>query len=209
MSASATFRAIILGAPASGKGTISERIVRDFKLKHLSGGDLLRTQIARKTDVGLKAKSYMEKGQLVPDDVISKLIIENLKELRSHHWLLDGFPRTKYQAEYLSKHESINVVLALEVPTEEIVQRIAGRWTHIASGRVYNTSFNPPKIHGKDDLTGEALVQRDDDKPETVRKRLQAYETNIGPIMDFYKNAGLLVKFQGRYTNEIWPQVHK
>ncbi|XP_046450676.1 GTP:AMP phosphotransferase AK3, mitochondrial-like [Daphnia pulex] len=202
------FRAIILGAPASGKGTISSRIVRDFKLKHLSGGDLLRSQIGAKTEVGLMAKTFMDKGSLVPDDVMSALIINELALLKQHSWLLDGFPRTLKQAETLNQKEHVDVVISLDVPEEEIVQRVAGRWTHIASGRVYNTEFNPPKVPGIDDVTGEKLIQRDDDKPEAVRQRLQTYEANIKPILEFYDGHGILKLFKGRFTNEIWPKVH-
>lgn len=203
------FRAIILGAPASGKGTISSRIVRDFKMKHLSGGDLLRSQISAKTDVGLLAKTFMDKGSLVPDDVMSTLIINELALIKQHSWLLDGFPRTLKQAEILHQQEHADVVISLDVPEKEIVQRVAGRWTHISSGRVYNTEFNPPKVPGVDDVTGEKLIQREDDKPEAVRKRLQTYEANIKPILDYYNHHGVLKLFEGRFTNEIWPKVHE
>merc|ERR1712116_93716 len=154
---SPVIRAIILGAPASGKGTISSRIVRDFKMKHLSGGDLLRSQIKAKTHLGLQAKQYVDAGNLVPDDVISTLIVHELKLMKEDSWLLDGFPRTLNQAKY---------------------------------------------------LTGEPLVQREDDRPEAVRKRLQSYHSNILPILDFYDNRGKLQLFKGRFTNEIWPSVH-
>merc|ERR1711973_635871 len=159
---SPVIRAIILGAPASGKGTISSRIVRDFKMKHLSGGDLLRSQIKAKTHLGLQAKQYVDAGNLVPDDVISTLIVHELKLMKEDSWLLDGFPRT----------------------------------------------LNQPKVAGVDDLTGEPLVQREDDRPEAVRKRLQSYHSNILPILDFYDNRGKLQLFKGRFTNEIWPSVH-
>lgn len=203
------FRAIILGAPASGKGTISSRIVRDFKMKHLSGGDLLRSQITAGTKVGLVAKTFMDKGHLVPDDVISALIVNELKGMKEHSWLLDGFPRTLKQAETLHTEEKVDAVISLDVPEDEIVQRVAGRWTHLPSGRVYNTEFNPPKNPGKDDITGEPLIQRDDDKPETVRKRLQSYAANVQPILDFYDSHGILRIFKGRFTNEIWPHVQQ
>lgn len=206
--AAKTFRAIILGAPASGKGTISSRIVRDFQMKHLSGGDLLRAQISSKTEVGLLAKTFMDKGTLVPDDVISKLIINELKNLKACNWLLDGFPRTLQQAKTLHIEENVNVVISLDVPAEEIIQRVAGRLTHLPSGRVYNLDFNPPKNPGKDDITGENLVIRDDDRPEAVRQRLETYDANIKPILEFYDKQGVLKLFQGKFTNEIWPKVH-
>lgn len=206
---SSVIKAIILGAPASGKGTISSRIVRDFKMNHLSGGDLLRSQITAKTTVGLEAKKYMDAGNLVPDQLISTLILNELKLMKDQNWLLDGFPRTLNQAECLSKDENITVVISLNVPDDEIVQRVQGRLTHLSSGRVYNTNFNPPKIPGIDDVTGEPLIQRDDDTPEAVRKRLQTYHSNVSPILDFYDKQGILKQFEGRFTDEIWPLVHK
>merc|ERR1712136_358861 len=182
---SPVIRAIILGAPASGKGTISSRIVRDFKMKHLSGGDLLRSQISAKTDLGLRAKQFVDAGSLVPDDVMSTLIVHELKLMKEDSWLLDGFPRTLNQAKYLTAEQDVTVVISLDVPDDEIVQRVQGRLTHLPSGRVYNTDFNPPKVAGIDDVTGEPLIQREDDK------------------------RGKLQQFKGRFTNEIWPSVEQ
>jgi len=206
---SPVIRAIILGAPASGKGTISSRIVRDFKMKHLSGGDLLRSQISAKTDLGLRAKQFVDAGSLVPDDVMSTLIVHELKLMKEDSWLLDGFPRTLNQAKYLTAEQDVTVVISLDVPDDEIVQRVQGRLTHLPSGRVYNTDFNPPKVAGIDDVTGEPLIQREDDKPEAVRQRLQSYHSNILPILDFYDKRGKLQQFKGRFTNEIWPSVEQ
>lgn len=203
------FRMVILGAPGSGKGTISSRIVRDFGLKHLSSGDLLRAQILKKTEIGLAAQSYMKNGQLVPDDVMVKLISTELSGLNSSPWLLDGFPRTRPQAEALHNNQKLDLVLSLEVPDDVIVDRIKGRWTHLASGRIYHTEFNPPKVPGKDDVTGEPLVQREDDKPESVRHRLEVYATNTKPLKKFYEDLGILQVFHGTESNEIWPRVHK
>ncbi|KAK7079639.1 GTP:AMP phosphotransferase ak3, mitochondrial, partial [Halocaridina rubra] len=143
---SKVFKMIILGAPGSGKGTISSRIVRDFGLKHLSSGDLLRSQIISKTDLGLKAQTYMKDGKLVPDDVMVKLISSELAKINIPTWLLDGFPRTQPQAEALTQHERLDLVLSLEVPHEIIIDRLKCRWTHLPSGRIYNTDFNPPKV---------------------------------------------------------------
>ncbi|MCL4123170.1 UNVERIFIED_CONTAM: hypothetical protein GTU68_016569, partial [Idotea baltica] len=159
------FRMVILGAPGSGKGTISNRIIRDFALKHLSVGDVLRSHVANRSFVGLEAEKYMKSGQLVPDNVMLKLITSELARLQATPWLLDGFPRTLSQAQMLSEHTKMDLVLSLDVPSQVIIDRIKDRWIHEPSGRVYNTLFNPPKTQGKDDLTGESLKQRPDDAP--------------------------------------------
>lgn len=203
------FKMVILGAPGSGKGTISSRILRDFGLKHLSSGDILRSQVLKKTDLGQAAEKYMKSGKLVPDETMVKLISSELSGINTSPWLLDGFPRTRPQAEALNQHEKLDLVLSLEVPDEVIIERIKGRWTHLPSGRIYHTEFNPPKVPGKDDVTGEALVQREDDKAESVRKRLELYAANTGPLKAFYKELGLLECFHGTESNEIWPRVHK
>uniref|UniRef100_A0A8C6Y2E1 Adenylate kinase 3 n=1 Tax=Naja naja TaxID=35670 RepID=A0A8C6Y2E1_NAJNA len=170
----ALMRALIMGAPGSGKGTVSSRIVQHFALKHLSSGDILRENMNKKTEIGILAKSYIEK-QLIPDDVMTQLMLSELKTLDQNHVLLDGFPRTVPQAESLDKVLPIDTVIVLDVPFETIKQRLTARWIHPASGRVYNLEFNPPKVSGHDDHTGEPLVQRDDDKPETIMKRLKSY----------------------------------
>lgn len=202
-------KAIIIGAPGSGKGTISSRIVKDFGMKHLSSGDMLRGQILQKTEAGLNAKKYTDKGDLVPDEIMVKLILNEIHSLGNVSWLLDGFPRTVAQAIDLHKSEPVNMVISLNVPFEVIIDRIKGRWTHLPSGRVYNTEFNPPKTPGIDDVTGEPLVQRDDDKPETVRQRLETYNRQTKPVLEYYKNMHLLTEFKGKYTNEIWPRVRE
>ncbi|KAG0715142.1 GTP:AMP phosphotransferase AK3, mitochondrial [Chionoecetes opilio] len=203
------FKMVILGAPGSGKGTISSRILRDFGLKHLSSGDILRSQVLKKTDVGQMAEKYMKSGKLVPDETMVKLISSELAGMNTSAWLLDGFPRTRAQAEALSQHEKLDLVLSLEVPDEVIIERIKGRWTHLTSGRIYHTEFNPPKEPGKDDLTGEPLVQREDDKAESVRRRLELYAANTGPLKALYQELGILENFHGTESNEIWPRVHK
>ncbi|XP_052256010.1 GTP:AMP phosphotransferase AK3, mitochondrial-like isoform X2 [Dreissena polymorpha] len=199
-------RAIIMGPPGSGKGTISTRIVKDFAIKHLSSGDILRSQILNKT--GVSAKKYIDEGTLVPDKVMVDLIIGELKPLQQN-WLLDGFPRTVPQAEALYNQEPVDVVMNLNIPDEIIINRIKGRWTHAPSGRIYHTEFNPPKVPGVDDVTGEPLIQRDDDKEETVQRRLAAYWKLTKPVLDFYRDHGILMEFKGKYSNEIWPHVHK
>lgn len=202
------FRAVIMGPPGSGKGTVSDRIVKHFALKHLSSGDLLRVNIQKKTDIGILAKSYIEQGQLVPDDVITRLVVLELNNFGDHNWLLDGFPRTVPQAHALDKAHQINTVIDLNVPFQTIKDRLTARWIHPGSGRVYNTEFSPPKVSGIDDLTGEPLIQREDDKPETVTKRLNAYEALTKPVLEYYKNKGVLETFSGTETNKIWPHVH-
>ncbi|XP_078531838.1 GTP:AMP phosphotransferase AK3, mitochondrial [Lissotriton helveticus] len=202
------FRAVIMGPPGSGKGTVSDRILKHFGLKHLSSGDLLRTNMQRRTEFGLIAKTFIAQGQLVPDDVITRLILHELKDLDQYPWLLDGFPRTVPQAEALDKVHQIDSVIDLNVPFDTIKQRLTARWIHPASGRVYNTEFSPPKVAGIDDLTGEPLVQRDDDKPETVMKRLKAYEVLTRPVLNYYRDKGVLETFSGTETNKIWPHVY-
>lgn len=203
------FRMVILGAPGSGKGTISSRIVRDFGLKHLSSGDLLRSQVLNKTGLGVAAQEYMKAGKLVPDDVMVNLIASELAALKTASWLLDGFPRSRPQAEALHKQEKLDLVLSLEVPHEVIIDRIKGRWTHLPSGRIYHTEFNPPKVSGVDDVTGEALIQREDDKPEFVKQRLEEYTSITDPLKGFYDDLEILQVFHGTESNEIWPRVHK
>ncbi|XP_054764567.2 GTP:AMP phosphotransferase AK3, mitochondrial-like [Lytechinus pictus] len=199
-------RALIMGPPGSGKGTMSSRIAKEFKLTHLSSGDLLRSQIQRQTAVGVLAKQYIDKGSLVPDDVMVKLITHELNGLPPN-WLLDGFPRTVSQADALSKNQTLDAVLNLDVPFDVIVQRLEWRWIHPGSDRVYNLDWNPPEVPFKDDVTGEDLIQRDDDKPETVRARLEAYEQLTKPVLEFYKSKGILTEFHGTETNQIWPHV--
>jgi len=202
-------RAIIMGPPGSGKGTISERIVKDFGLAHLSSGDMLRNNILRGTDVGLEAKKYIDTGSLVPDEVMLELIGDELEKLKDSSWLLDGFPRTVPQAEALFKLEPVETVINMNIPFEVIINRIKGRRVHPASGRVYHLEFNPPKVPNKDDVTGEALILREDDKEETVLARLRHYQNLTEPVLEFYRNKGILEQFTGKYSNEIWPHVHK
>lgn len=206
------FRAVIMGAPASGKGTISARICSHFKLHHLACGDILRQNIQLKTPLGEEAQKYISVGKLVPDELVIKCILDKIKEIPSpseNTWLLDGFPRTIEQADKLADAEQLDAVLNLVVPHDVIIDRVKGRWVHLASGRVYNTDFNKPKVPFKDDVTGEPLVQRDDDKPETVKKRLEIYENFSKPLIEYYAKKKLLVEFEGRTSNEIWPKVQE
>lgn len=201
------FRAVILGPPASGKGTISSRIVKTFNLSHVSSGDALRLNIKNKTALGLEAQKYINAGKFVPDPLMVQFILKELKVVGDHPWLLDGFPRTLVQAESLWKEEQLDIALNLNVPFEVIVERAKSRWIHLGSGRVYNNDFNAPKIPGKDDITGEDLIQREDDKPDVVLKRLKDYEKLTQPVIDYYREMNILREFSGRTSDEIWPQV--
>lgn len=201
--------ALIVGAPGSGKGTISNWIVRDFGLKHVSSGDLLRVHIKDGTPLGKEAKQYIDVGTLVPDQTMVNLISSELKKLANIPWLLDGFPRTQDQARALQSETPVNVVINLDVPFETIIMRIKDRWVHPGSGRIYNTLFNPPKVEGKDDDTGEDLIQREDDKPEAVLKRLEVFSAQTKPVLEFYRQMGVCKDFHGTESKKIWPHVEK
>ena len=200
-------RMLILGAPGSGKGTIASRIVQSFGLLHLSSGDLIRAQIAKASEFGGEAERFVNQGHLVPDELVVKLVLSELEGNRERSWLLDGFPQTIQQARELDKHYDLTSVLHLNVPAEEILRRVAERWIHPGSGRVYHLSYNPPKIPGRDDVTGEPLVQREDDKREIVLQRLRGYEAVTTPLMDNYNQRKLLVTFTGIESDVIWPEV--
>lgn len=202
-------KAVILGAPASGKGTISSRIVKKYNIEHVSSGDKLRDHIEKQTDLGKEVKKFLNEGKLVPDNVMITFMMTELQKVSSKPWLLDGFPRTVQQAEALWKVQPVDIVLNLVVPFEVIIDRVKSRWVHLPSGRVYNIGFNTPKVEGKDDETGEDLVQRPDDKPEAVRKRLEIYDSITRPVIEFYKKKGILNEFEGRTSDEIWPKVTK
>ncbi|CAH0396160.1 unnamed protein product [Bemisia tabaci] len=202
------FRSLVLGAPGSGKGTISSRIVKSFDLTHISSGDIFRHHIANKTEVGKQIESILKSGSLVPDDLTLKVITQELQKHSQKNWLLDGFPRTKVQAIELNKTTPIDLVINLVVPFDIIIDRLSKRWIHAPSGRVYNLDFNPPKEPGLDDVTGEKLTQRSDDTPESVRKRLEIYTDKTKPVSDYYRELGVLMDFEGNTSDEIWPHVH-
>lgn len=203
------FRAALMGAPLSGKGTISKLIVDKFQLFHISPGDILRRHIKNNTQFGKKAKAYVDKGSLVPDDMVIACTMQEVLQLHGKNWLLDGFPRTLQQAEHLSNVVEMDAVINLDVPHEVIIDRAKNRWIHIPSGRVYNKDFRPPQVEGKDDVTGEDLSQRYDDQPHVVSKRLQAYDELKKPILEYYRQLNLLTSFKGNTTAEIWPQIEQ
>ena len=182
-------RVILLGAPGAGKGTQATFIKEKFNIPQISTGDMLRAAVKAGTQLGLEAKSYMDSGGLVPDAVIIGLVSERIKEADcANGFLFDGFPRTIPQAEAMkAAGVDIDYVVEIDVPDEAIVERMSGRRSHPASGRTYHVKFNPPKVQGKDDVTGEALVQRADDREDVVRDRLAVYARSTRPLLDFYR----------------------
>ena len=189
---------ILLGPPGAGKGTQSEVICENYHIPHISTGNMLREAIKEGTELGKQAKELMDKGILVPDNVIVGTVVERIKEKDcSKGFLFDGFPRTIPQAEALEKESIIlDVVIEIDVPDNEIINRMSGRRVHLESGRNYHIEYNPPKIPDKDDLTGEPLVQREDDKKETVMDRLQVYRSQTLPLIDFYLERSLKNKLK-------------
>ncbi|HTJ95645.1 MAG TPA: adenylate kinase [Pararobbsia sp.] len=183
-------RLILLGAPGAGKGTQANFIKEHYGIPQISTGDMLRAAVKAGSPLGVKAKGFMDAGELVPDDLIINLVKERLAEPDcANGYLFDGFPRTIPQAEAMKQAGvAIDFVVEIDVPFDEIIVRMSGRRVHPASGRTYHVKFNPPKVEGKDDVTGEPLVQRDDDKEETVRKRLDVYVAQTRPLVDYYSN---------------------
>jgi adenylate kinase len=181
-------RLILLGPPGAGKGTQANVIKARFGIPQISTGDMLRAAVKAGTPLGLAAKKVMDSGQLVSDDIIIGLVKERLKEADcAKGYLFDGFPRTIPQAEAMKQAQvRIEYVLELDVPDEPIIERMSGRRVHLASGRTYHVKFNPPKTEGRDDQTGEPLVQRADDKEDTVRSRLDVYRSQTRPLVDYY-----------------------
>ena len=179
---------ILLGAPGAGKGTQAAFITEKYGIPQISTGDMLRAAVKAGTPLGLEAKKVMDAGQLVSDGIILGLIKERLTQPDcAKGFLFDGFPRTIPQAEALrTQGVDLDYVLEIDVPDEEIIKRMSGRRVHLASGRTYHVTFNPPKVSGKDDATGEGLIQRDDDREETVRKRLDVYHSQTKPLVEFY-----------------------
>lgn len=182
-------RLILLGPPGAGKGTQAATITKKFNIAQISTGDMLRAAVKAGTPLGQEAKKVMDAGGLVSDDIIIGLVKERLKEADcANGYLLDGFPRTIPQAEAMKAGGvGVDYVVEIDVPDSEIVMRMSGRRVHPGSGRTYHVVFNPPKVEGKDDLTEEPLIQRDDDREETVRKRLEVYRAQTLPLVNYYQ----------------------
>jgi adenylate kinase len=199
---------VLLGPPGAGKGTQAERLVDDFGLPYYSTGNILREAIAAETELGKKAKEIVEAGDLVPDDLISAVIEERLDSGEADDgFLLDGFPRTIGQAEMLEqaltkRGRRLTAALLIDAPDEEVVRRLSGRRQCVKNGHVYHVEFDPPKNEGVCDQDGSRLMQRDDDKPETVQKRLAVYHEQTEPLILWYGERGLLRRFEGTRTPE-------
>jgi adenylate kinase len=206
---------ILLGGPGAGKGTQAERIVADYDLPHVSTGEMLRAAVANRTEMGLEAQKFMESGRLVPDEVVIGVVRDRLAEPdAAGGFLLDGFPRTVPQAEALDAMlaeagRAITHVVLIDVPAEELVQRIAGRRSCAVCGKIYNVTFDPPKADGVCDLDGGDLTQRADDNEETVRNRIAVYEEQTSPLIGYYKDKGVLQSAfgGGKRPDEVYGQV--
>ena len=181
-------RAILLGGPGAGKGTQATYITERYSIPQISTGDMLRAAVKAGTPLGIEAKKVMDAGQLVSDEIILGLVKERIQQDDcSNGFLFDGFPRTLAQADALkTQGVDIDFVVEIDVDDEEIIKRMSGRRAHLASGRTYHVIYNPPKVEGKDDITGEDLVQRDDDKEDTVRERLRVYHDQTAPLIKYY-----------------------
>lgn len=209
-----------LTVQGSGKGTLSARLNQRFGIPIIDAGDELRWQISAHTDVGQQAKQVIHEGRLMPDEIMMRLVGDKMLRMTGQDWILDGFPRTFGQARLL--HDALHdldtpltLVVNLQVPEEAILQRILERWTHVPSGRVYNLSFNPPKREGLDDVTGEPLEKRDDDNPETFKKRIDNFHRVTEPMINLLREAPcplhpdspLLVDIGGETSDIIWPKL--
>ncbi|SEB19094.1 adenylate kinase [Thalassobacillus cyri] len=205
---------ILMGLPGAGKGTQAEKIVEKYNIPHISTGDMFRLAIKEGTALGKEAKSFMDKGELVPDEVTIGIVRERLsKDDCEKGFLLDGFPRTIAQAEALENllkdmNESLDYVLHIDVPTDQLVERLTGRRVCPTCGATYHVIYNPPKVEGKCDKDGSELIQREDDKPETVRKRLDVNIEQTQPMLDFYKDKGYLVTIKGdQDINQVFKDI--
>lgn len=199
---------IMLGAPGAGKGTQAKKIAAKYQIPHISTGDIFRANIKGGTELGMKAKTFMDQGMLVPDEITIGMLMDRIHEADcAGGYVLDGFPRTIPQAESLTKAlgdmgEAIDYAVNVDVPDENIVSRMGGRRACVACGATYHVVFNAPKQEGICDTCGEKLVLRDDDKPETVQKRLNVYHEQTQPLIDYYQKAGVLKEVDGTKNME-------
>ena len=205
---------ILLGPPGAGKGTQAERLQADFALAHISTGDMLRAQVAQGTELGAEAQKFMNAGELVPDEVILGMIAQRISEQDARDgFLLDGFPRNVEQADALAAmlvdgQRRLTAALLIEVSDDEVVRRLAGRRVCMKSGHVYHVEFDPPKHEDACDQDGSRLIQREDDREETIRRRLEVYRRQTAPLVDYYEDAGLLRRFDGRRNpNEVHNHI--
>ncbi len=207
-------RLVLLGAPGAGKGTQAKKLIEKYGIPQISTGDLLRAAVAAGTPLGKEAKSYMDKGELVPDRVVLGMVEERLKQDDCKKgYILDGFPRNTAQAEALDKMlgslgMSLSAALSVDVPFDDLMKRLTGRRTCKACGQMYNVYFNPSKKEGTCDKCGGALFQRDDDKEETIKKRLEVYNAQTAPLIDYYRKKGILGSVNGTGSiDEIFRTV--
>jgi adenylate kinase len=205
---------IMLGAPGAGKGTQAKKIAEKYQIPHVSTGDIFRSNIKEGTQLGRKAKEYMDQGALVPDELTIGMLMDRIQqEDCSNGYVLDGFPRTIPQAESLQKAitemgQKIDFAINVDVPDENIINRMSGRRACISCGATYHIVYNPSKVAGICDVCGSELVLRDDDKPETVKKRLAVYHDQTRPLIDYYKEAGVLVNVDGtQELNKVFSDI--
>lgn len=207
---------IMLGAPGAGKGTQAKMIAEKCGIPHISTGDIFRANIKNGTELGAKAKGYMDQGLLVPDELVCDLVVDRIQQADCEHgYILDGFPRTIPQAEALDAaliaiEQKLDFAIDIEVPDEHIINRMSGRRACVGCGATYHVVFNPTKVEGVCDVCGEALILRDDDKPETVKKRLDVYHTQTKPLIDFYAKEHILVEIDGTQSmNKVFEDIMK
>jgi adenylate kinase len=205
---------ILLGPPGAGKGTQAERLTDDFNLPYIATGNILRDAVRDETALGKEAKSYMKTGDLVPDAIITGVILEALGSSDARDgFLLDGFPRTVPQADSLAQgleeaERRLTAVILIDVPDEEVQRRLSGRRVSVTTGHVYHVELDPPKHEGRCDIDGSRLIQRDDDRPETIAKRLSVYHAETEPLVDYYDERGLLRRFDGtRSPTEVHDHI--